>query len=104
MFRGTRIKGVIRMNLKGVNNNTKDSTLCWGCERACGRCSWSKSFVPVEGWTATPTKVGAGNNLIDSFIVYKCPEFKPLKLTDERKLLNHIKRNIGRIRKVDQNE
>lgn len=32
-------------------------TLCWSCKNACGGCSWSKSFAPVEGWTARPTKV-----------------------------------------------
>lgn len=96
------------MNAKGFSNNTKDSTLCWDCEKACGRCSWSKSFTPVEGWNAKPTKVRADkysvNQLIDSFIVYECPEFEPLKLTDERELFNLIKRNIGRIRKEDLDE
>lgn len=86
----------------------KEPTLCWDCEKACGRCSWSKSFTPVEGWNAKPTEVRAdkysANQLIDSFIVYECPEFEPLKLTDERELFNLIKRNIGKIRKEDQNE
>lgn len=26
--------------------------LCWTCQKACGECSWSSCFQPVEGWTA----------------------------------------------------
>lgn len=64
-------------------------TLCWGCEKACGKCSWSKKFVPVEGWEAKPTTVYIREETLpsgevkryytDSFDVYKCPEFEPLK-------------------------
>lgn len=67
----------------------KHSTLCWECEKACGRCSWSKSFTPVEGWKATPTKVRADqqsrNQYVDSFDVYECPEFEPLKVFNNRR-------------------
>ena len=80
----------------------KHSTLCWDCEKAGGGCSWSKSFTPVEGWTAIPTKVRSDSlsiRHIDSFDVYECPEFEPLKLTDEREFMELIKRNIGRIRR-----
>lgn len=91
------------MNAKGISNNTKHSTLCWDCEKACGRCSWSKSFTPVEGWVAKPTKVKGDsqcrNQLIDSFDVHECPEFEPLKLKDEREFLQLLKRNIGKIRR-----
>ena len=63
-------------------------TLCWECEKACGRCSWSKNFTPVEGWKAVPTKVYIGgeskNKYIDSFDVYECPEFELLKAVKMR--------------------
>ena len=36
--------------------------LCWACQKACGDCSWSSCFQPVEGWTAE-----------------KCPEYVPDK-------------------------
>lgn len=49
----------------------RKETLCWSCQNACGGCSWSKSFTPVEGWEAKPTK----HNRIDSFFVTKCPEY-----------------------------
>ena len=31
--------------------------LCWTCARACGGCSWSRSFTPVNGWTAEQTEL-----------------------------------------------
>ena len=55
-------------------------TLCWKCEKACGRCSWSADFIPVDGWDAMPTIVTAdrGHSCereLESFIVKKCPLF-----------------------------
>ena len=44
-------------------------TLCWECARAYGLCSWSKFFLPVEGWEATPTQ----NKRTTSFRVHSCP-------------------------------
>lgn len=29
-----------------------DKSICNGCARASGFCSWSKDFTPVDGWTA----------------------------------------------------
>ena len=63
----------------------KPMTLCWTCENACGNCSWSDgTFTPVEGWTATPTKLwvnhsinpGEKGALIDSFHVTACPLYE----------------------------
>lgn len=54
----------------------KNETLCWYCEKACGNCSWSKNFTPVEGWKADPTKV---QETIDSFVVHECPKFELMK-------------------------
>ena len=60
-------------------------TLCWLCQNAGGNCSWSKSFTPVDGWKAVPTKVQAGfysktndPRFTDSYDVYECPEFELL--------------------------
>ena len=54
-------------------------TLCWKCQKAGGKCSWSKCFEPVEGWDAKPTKVidycGGKQIITDSFNVRHCPEF-----------------------------
>ena len=56
-------------------------TLCWKCAHACGGCSWSDSFTPVEGWTAKPTVIKANHGRgfmedIESYIVKACPLFE----------------------------
>ncbi len=58
--------------------NQNKETLCWECKNACGKCSWSKNFVPVKGWEALPTKIKGSfesETVIDSFLVINCPEF-----------------------------
>lgn len=56
----------------------RSATLCWDCINAVPDneghgCSWSRSLVPVKGWTAERTKNRDRN---DSWNVRKCPEFK----------------------------
>ena len=55
----------------------EEKTLCWQCQKACGKCSWSNgTFTPVENWEAIPTEIKnkvKGN--ISSFLVKSCPEF-----------------------------
>lgn len=57
---------------------TKPETLCFKCSNACGGCSWSKDFVPVEGWTARPTRIEMGKTekIVESFHVTACPLFR----------------------------
>lgn len=68
----------------------KRDTLCWSCANACGRCSWSKKFEPVEGWEAQKTTFKYGRTWVrangkritkshtgETFIVIACPLFKP---------------------------
>lgn len=51
--------------------------LCYDCANACGGCSWSRSFTPVEGWTATPSKIKNGDSVyIDTYHVTACPYFE----------------------------
>ena len=66
-------------------------TLCWECDNACGKCSWSKRFVPVEGWTAKKTTLSLGYfsdrrkvKKTTSYHVVKCPEYSP----------NHMRRAV----------
>jgi hypothetical protein len=54
----------------------KTDTLCWDCKNATGGCSWSSSFVPVEGWDATKTIVKVVQKEEESYIVRKCPLFE----------------------------
>lgn len=57
----------------GVKNGKKDNSICWCCEKSCtAECSWSREFIPVDGWTAEPWKTANG---VDSFLVRECPEF-----------------------------
>ncbi len=49
--------------------------ICWHCEKAGGLCSWSESFVPVEGWFAK--KSG------DSYAIKSCPEYVSLRMKRE---------------------
>jgi len=57
--------------------------LCWNCKHACGGCSWSRNFTPVEGWTAAPTVINVERTRrgkpfvrsIASYDIQSCPQF-----------------------------
>lgn len=60
------------------------NTLCELCEKACGFCSWSREFRPVEGWEAIRSDIVERDSASDrrmkvrvseSYIVVSCPEF-----------------------------
>ena len=63
--------------------NESSGSLCWHCAHSVpdklGRrgCDWSTKRKPVEGWTATQTRMRAieGGDII-SYFVTKCPKFK----------------------------
>lgn len=46
--------------------------LCFSCSNACGGCSWSSKFIPVENWDAVKTVTSNG---VDSYKIIKCPEY-----------------------------
>ena len=54
----------------------KDS-LCWFCKNSViDGCSWSREFVPVNGWDATETsKKSYSSSMSKSYNVTSCPEF-----------------------------
>ena len=58
----------------------KDETLCWSCKNSLCGCSWSKHFVPVKNWVATPTilfcNVDGAIYQTESYKVIKCPLYK----------------------------
>lgn len=67
------------------NKGKRHCTLCYYCAKATtGGCSWSKKFIPVEGWKAKPTILDGGRT--HSFEVFRCPEFVEHELckTDAR--------------------
>ena len=53
----------------------EDQSLCWNCKNCFGGCSWSKSFEPVEGWSAERTTIEYFNTETPSFLVRDCPLF-----------------------------
>lgn len=63
----------------------ENKQLCWLCEKACGRCSWSRDFTPVPGWKATPHFIQADST--HTYAIHECPEFE---------LAEIIKKNMGR--------
>ena len=54
----------------------ENEQLCWRCNNACGGCSWSENFAPVEGWTAYATviKDSMGEDM-RSYRIKACPQF-----------------------------
>lgn len=66
------------------NSDKVHGTICWNCSKATGNCSWSKNFIPIEGWKAKKTILNLGYSAYSgkpkkavSYIVKKCPEFEP---------------------------
>lgn len=51
-------------------------TICWDCKKSGGRCSWSASHIPVEGWEAKETWIKLPEKVLPSFCVIRCPEFE----------------------------
>ena len=53
---------------------------CWTRKKAAGGCSWSRSFRPVEGWTAKKTLIRLSpcqkEDVIESYQVIACPEYE----------------------------
>ena len=54
--------------------------LCWDCANACGGCEWSRSFRPVPGWSASPSRRiqnygETGFKVIDTYRITACPKF-----------------------------
>lgn len=83
------------------------STKCWDCEKACGGCSWSRSFEPVPGWTAQKTEVKSAtcnsgkmcSYLMPSYHVIDCPQFvrTPDRKTDNTELTDEQFRRMNRL-------
>jgi hypothetical protein len=78
----------------------KDETLCWSCKNSLCGCSWSKHFVPVKNWVATPTIIfwNVDGNIyqIESFKVEKCPLYKHDGITKlKTKTNSQIAKELG---------
>ena len=68
---------------------SKSTTICWMCANATGKCSWSEDFIPVKCWTAELRKIKIKDDeLIDSYIVKKCPMFERDSINDGQTRIN----------------
>ncbi len=67
------------MLMKGVKGFYYPQTLCWDCQKACGGCSWSDEYIPVDGWIAIYHPIKADHMgadvVLDSYFVRRCPQF-----------------------------
>ena len=67
--------------------------LCWTCKKACSGCCWSRLFIPVPNWTATPTKIKCrfDDGVIkemDSFFITSCPLYEKEIITNKENKKN----------------
>ena len=57
----------------------RGNTLCWTCQNATGKCSWSARLEPVKGWKAEKIKLkvsrDGGGKYVTSYVVKKCPKY-----------------------------
>lgn len=54
-------------------------SICGTCVNALGEtaCEWATDFIPVKGWTATPTKISENQHYAEtSYCVMFCPKYK----------------------------
>ena len=65
-----------------MSNKLHMANICFDCKNSVPDnnghgCPWSRNFEPVPGWTAEPTKVGAGKYATDTYCITDCPLFDP---------------------------
>ena len=75
-----RVKYGLSANRDPNGRNVPSRTICWTCQNAVLGCSWSKHFIPVEGWDATPTMLYAKDKAhggVRSYEVHRCPQYVP---------------------------
>lgn len=65
----------------------KKETLCWSCQNACGKCTWSKNFKKVKGWEAKKTVIKGDPNGnepdIKSYRIISCPLYIPDSISEK---------------------
>lgn len=66
-------------------------TICWNCANYC-KCSWHKTFTPVDGWTAEKViKNGVG----ETYCVKSCPMFKKSEKRNSRPITEEEEKLIA---------
>lgn len=56
---------------------------CVSCARCYGLCSWSRNYIPVDGWTATKSYDADGNHY--SYQIDDCPLYEEDESTAEKR-------------------
>lgn len=56
----------------------REEQLCWTCQNTSGnKCSWfSKAELPVEGWVAESTIIMNNDEVVHSYKIKECPNYK----------------------------
>lgn len=49
---------------------------CWTCKNACGGCSWSREFKPVDNWIAKPCTLISNGEYADTYKILYCPQWE----------------------------
>ena len=52
---------------------------CWDCKKYVNGCSWSRSFIPIEGWKAEKRILTTARKFepkIETYRILYCPEFE----------------------------
>lgn len=65
-----------RNKKRDVSSYRRKETLCWDCKRCFGGCSWSREFIPVNGWIAEKTHIPSNGEYAASYKVIDCPEYR----------------------------
>ena len=86
---------------KKIPGSYTGTNICFTCQNACGRCSWSAinpatnkpRFEPVPGWTAQKVLLSLGaargkKYVTETYHITACPEYVPddVRKMDTRKL------------------
>lgn len=54
-----------------VNQYGEKENPCWNCKKCSGKCSWSKKFIPIDGWDSRLVT----NDVHITHRIYYCPEY-----------------------------
>lgn len=66
----------VRKEKYAVDYSNGNFQPCWTCKNACGGCSWSREFKPVEGWTAEPNYLKSNGVWADTYKIISCPQYE----------------------------
>ncbi len=55
----------------------KEMSICNTCKNCVGKCSWSREFIPVEGWKADKSYIKRWDGShYESYDVHYCPQYE----------------------------